>query len=400
MAAKSGAPQNVGQGLSRVGEALLHNSMVSRSEAGAAEGAAEREAIMSALMGNPDPGMSDIASALGNEWVTSDPGSSAIVQALLGQELQQNDPLRQLQIEKLGLEVDGIRNPPEPGPEYDFVFGPNGELIRTDKTSGGIDALGNFADAPEPGFELLSPEQAAANNLDPNKSWQIGPDGRVYEVGNSGVNVTNNLGGGKFDEVFATEDAKALGEISTAGIAAQRNLGRIDQLESLLSQSPTGFGASLAQMAGEIGINTEGLSEIQAAQALINSLVPEQRQPGSGPMSDADLNLFKQSLPRIINQPGGNALIINTMRAIAQYDAEGATIVQQLRAGDITRAEAFDMLQSRQNPLETFKAVAGDDTPEASSQSGQSQANPQIFSGGGAAPAQSDGVVDFSDYFR
>lgn len=160
LAAKSGAPQNVGQGLSRVGEALLHNSMVSRSEAGAAEGAAEREAIMSALMGNPDPGMSDIASALGNEWVTSDPGSSAIVQALLGQELQQNDPLRQLQLEKLGLEVEGMRNP-----------------------------------QPEPGFTVLSAEDVAALGL-PEGAYQVGPDNKVYEIGGNGTNVSIDLGGG------------------------------------------------------------------------------------------------------------------------------------------------------------------------------------------------------------
>ena len=80
-------------------------------------------------------------------------------------------------------------------------------------------------------------------------------------------------------------------------------------------------------------------------------------------MSDADLELFKQSLPRIINQPGGNQLIINTMRAIAQYDAEGAAIVQALRSGEFgtgpqARARAFEMLQNRVNPLASFSAPA------------------------------------------
>jgi hypothetical protein len=98
---------------------------------------------------------------------------------------------------------------------------------------------------------------------------------------------------------------------------------------------------------------------LQAAQALINSLVPEQRQPGSGPMSDADLELFKQSLPRIINQPGGNQLIIGTMRAIAQYDAEGAKIVQDLRANKIDRAQAFEMMLNRADPMAAFRSGLG-----------------------------------------
>lgn len=199
----------------------------------------------------------------------------------------------------------------------------------------------------------------------------------LAEAGRSQTNVTTNVGGeSEFAKAFAKGDAATISGVTESGLAAQRNIGRIDQLESLLAQSPSGFGALAQQAAGEWGLNTEGLSEIQAAQALINSLVPEQRQPGSGPMSDADLALFKQSLPRIINQPGGNAQIIQTMRAIAQYDAEGAVIVQKLRAGDITRAEAFAALQGRQNPLAQFKSPAaiegeGDDIPTYNPQTGK-----------------------------
>lgn len=165
----------------------------------------------------------------------------------------------------------------------------------------------------------------------------------------------------KFDEAFAGKDADALATISDAGIAAQRNLGRIEQLESLLSTSPSGLEAIAKQALGERGINTEGLDAIQAAQALINSLVPEQRQPGSGPMSDADLALFKQSLPRLVNQPGGNETIISTMRSIAQYDAQGAQIAQAVRDGSMTRAEGFQALRSRPNPMDNFRAPSGNE---------------------------------------
>lgn len=199
-------------------------------------------------------------------------------------------------------------------------------------------------------------EYLVANGMDPQTALD-----RVFS---GGVTVNNNMGQDKFEEAFAKGDADALGVISEAGMTAQRNMSRIDQLSALLEQSPSGFAAMAAQRAGEWGINTEGLDTIQAAQALINSLVPEQRQPGSGPMSDADLELFKQSLPRLINQPGGNRLILDTMRAIAQYDAEGAEIVQRLRAGEINRATAFQALQDRQNPLAQFTAPAGSDAQQ------------------------------------
>jgi hypothetical protein len=178
------------------------------------------------------------------------------------------------------------------------------------------------------------------------------------------VEVDVGAGDGEFEKAFAKGDATTIETVNNAGLAAQRNLGRIDQLESILSSTPTGMGASIAQAAGEWGIPTEGLSEIQAAEALINSLVPEQRQPGSGPMSDADLALFKKSLPRIINQQGGNQSILSTMRAIAQYDAEGAAIVQRMRLPQddpnyLDRGAAFDALQNRPNPLEGIKAAGG-----------------------------------------
>lgn len=209
--------------------------------------------------------------------------------------------------------------------------------------------------APAQNFRQITGPDAAALGLDPAKAYNVGPDGKVAPIGDAGVTVNNNMGGDKFGEEFAKLDAKALDTVATSGQAAQRNLGRINQLGELLKSSPTGFEGAVAQRAGEWGIPTKGLDTLQAAQAAINSLVPEQRQPGSGPMSDADLALFKQSLPRIINQPGGNDLIINTMKSIAQYDAEGANIVQQLRSGKLDRAKAFEALQNRVNPLDSFK---------------------------------------------
>lgn len=141
--------------------------------------------------------------------------------------------------------------------------------------------------------------------------------------------------------------SKAEGEsfqqiLSNAPVAA-RALSQIDQLEGLLANVNTGAPAAWKQFAGNYGINTEGLSDIQAAQALINQLVPAQRPPGSGPMSDADLELFKQSLPRIINQPGGNQIIIDTMRDIQRYDMQLGSIVQE----GLARAEATTNPQER-----------------------------------------------------
>lgn len=252
----------------------------------------------------------------------------------------------------------------------------NGQLVGMGEN--GPQVLGDF-NTPEPGYRTMTPEEVAGvPGLDPTKAYQMGPNNEIKAIGGGGVTVNNMPGGDEFAEAFAKGDAAALGTISESGMAAQRNITRIDQLASILENSPSGFAAAAALAAGEMGINTEGLSELQAAQAMINSLVPEQRQPGSGPMSDADLALFKQSLPRIINQPGGNQAIVGTMRAIAQYDAQGAQIVQRLRAGEIDRAQAFAELQSRPDPMAQFRQAMG--------------TMPQ--DGGTPTPSATDGAAD------
>ena len=188
--------------------------------------------------------------------------------------------------------------------------------------------------------------------------YNLKPDGTASKIGGGGVSVQNVIGSGekRFEEKFAELDANALADVAKVGSTATRSLAQINRLESLLSNIDSGMGANIQQFAGNFGIQTEGLDDIQAAAALINALVPAQRPPGSGPMSDADLELFKQSLPRIINSPGGNQIIINTMRGLAEYDAEGGRIVQRLRKREITQAQAFELLNNRADPFAAFKA--------------------------------------------
>lgn len=152
---------------------------------------------------------------------------------------------------------------------------------------------------------------------------------------------------------------KKLDEAAGAGVGTilqgapqvMRSGQQIDLLDQALSNIQTGAGAAAKQLAGEWGINTDGLSEIQAAQALINQIVPMQRAPGSGTMSDADLALFKSSIPRIINQPGGNRQIIDTMRAINQYDTRMVEIATAVADRKLSPSEGREAMLQVPNPL-------------------------------------------------
>lgn len=174
----------------------------------------------------------------------------------------------------------------------------------------------------------------------------------VKKAGASSTTI-NMPGGGeeKFFEELDKADGKIFGDLLTQAPEIGRKAAQIDQLEGLLGNFESGGVAALQQLAGEWGIKTDGLDAIQAAQALINAIVPEQRQPGSGPMSDADLALFKQSIPRTINQPGGNQMIIDTMRGINDYTRQQSEVAGRLAARAITRDQARKELAALPNPL-------------------------------------------------
>jgi hypothetical protein len=69
-------------------------------------------------------------------------------------------------------------------------------------------------------------------------------------------------------------------------------------------------------------------------------------------MSDADLALFKQSLPRIINQPGGNERIIKSIKEVNEYLIEEGKIAREVLAGKITPEEGTKRMEALKNPLE------------------------------------------------
>lgn len=284
--------------------------------------------------------VSEIAALLADPWLPE--SARAVLQAEMNQQmqmqnaayeahLQNQDPLRQLQIQREQAELDLLMNP---------------QPVTPDPTAG----MQNYNFLIEQGVDPATAQGMA--------------------FGGGGVNVNVDTGGNSdaFTEAFDKADAATAIGVVDAASSAQRSLAQITAMEEALTNAPTGAAGMIAQRLGELGINTEGLSDVQAAQAAINALVPAQRPPGSGPMSDADLELFKQSLPRIINTADGNAAIMRTMRAIAEYDIQGGQIMQQMREGLISRNEAFRMLNERADPLASARsAMSGnqDQTPQS-----------------------------------
>jgi hypothetical protein len=220
-----------------------------------------------------------------------------------------------------------------------------------------------IGDAWQEGLKRANPAPAAPkdfmNVADGASIWDPNTQTMVFEnpKGQQDPLVVNNIGGtDKFYETLDAKSAEAQAALIDAGMNARSNNIRLTQIENHLANAPQGIEGAMTQVVGSLGIPTEGLDDVQAAQALINQMVPGQRVPGSGTMSDADLALFKASLPAIVNQPGGNAYIIATAKAINDYNIQLADIATQVANREISPAEGRAMQAAVPNPLNDFKA--------------------------------------------
>lgn len=337
-----------------------------------------RQRVADAMMSNAQPAARPtqmaqaqgfdprILEALSNPYLPE--GHKRVLGAMLEQQMKQMypDPMQALEAENIRSQIEGRRGEAE---DRDRRFGLDTQKFDSESAD-------RTADNARADQELALKMQQAGQT-DDLREYQFYADqeakaGRqpvglmefmaaMKKAGAASTSVTNNMGeGNKFYETLDAKNAETFNSLSETGVQARAKLAQIDRLEGLLATAPQGAAAMLKQFAGEYGIPTDGLSDIQAAQALINELVPQQRQPGSGPMSDADLALFKQSLPRLINQPGGNQIIIDTMRGITQYQIQMGEIADMVADRDISPAEGRKRIRALANPLDGLgKKVTG-----------------------------------------
>ena len=202
--------------------------------------------------------------------------------------------------------------------------------------------------APQPAAPPVS--QPAAQQAQP-------PVTQPSQAGGRGVVIPRQVSqepDWKEQEIFKS-NLKMYQEIANEGVQARRNSVEIDKLERILPLVQTGGVAAAKELLGRVGIESEGLPQIQLYNSLVSKLVPQQRPPGSGVMSDADLALYRDSLPKLINSQEGNELIIESMKGINSYLQEEAKIAQLFLQRKIDAAQANGMMMNLKNPLDGFQ---------------------------------------------
>lgn len=281
-------------------------------------------------------------------------GQRSMLNGLLQHEMQKQDPAYQLQQQQaqIGLQKDQLelKNLQNPQPKWDIVTGKDGSVFRIDPQTGKHETIyGPQAEPVKPTADIQEYEYAKGQGFQGTfQEFQLA----VKKAGASQVNIDQKAEGA-FDKKLAEQQATTFDTMATDGMNAKSELAVIGELNTLLQ----GQGGTLTGMSGALaryGIGGEGVGDLQAADALINKLIPSQRQAGSGSMSDRDVEMFKASLPSLWKTPDGNKTILNTMTGLAQYKQAQGDIAQRVMIGEIDRQTAVKLLRELPNPLAAF----------------------------------------------
>ncbi|KQX20971.1 hypothetical protein ASD01_29590 [Ensifer sp. Root423] len=284
---------------------------------------------------------------LTNDFAT--PEMKAVARSMIEQQMLANDPMRQLEMRKLQRDLDA--------PHKRETSVVNGRLV--DNQTGQV--IAEYPDAQKPTADRQNYEYYRDFEVK-NGRTPLGPLEWEQAQRKAGAGTTNVTVGesDKFYENLDKKNAETFAALSETGMQARARIGQINRLEGLFANMPQGIEGGFKKLAGDWGVAIgEGTSDIQAASALLEKMVPEQRAPGSGPMSDADIRMFRASLPRVLNQPGGNELIFQTMRGIAEYEQQMGAIADAVADREIEPAEGRKRIRELNNPLENYKIPDG-----------------------------------------
>ncbi len=166
-------------------------------------------------------------------------------------------------------------------------------------------------------------------------------------------------GENEFSKVAGGNQAKRFDELASDGPSARQMLSDVETLRTLGSQIDTGKGAEAKAKFGpyaeSLGIKVDGLSEIQAFEAIVNRLAPSLRVKGSGAQSDYELQSFLKSLPSLGNTPGGNEMTAAVLRGLAENKIRAAEIGARALNGQISRSDAEKALRELPDPMEGYR---------------------------------------------
>jgi hypothetical protein len=201
-------------------------------------------------------------------------------------------------------------------------------------------------------------EWAFAKAQDPNT-----PDYTTWERANKAAGKTevniDTKAEGEFEKEFGKGQAKRWNSYIEGGQAAQKKIVDINSMREISARlGSQGAAANIKEAIGPyaeaLGINIDGLSDVQAYSSIVQRLAPQQRAEGSGSTSDIEFKGFLKSLPTLAQNPAAREATLNTMEALTRDEIARGEIATQLATGEIKRKDAEKALRSLPDPMQGF----------------------------------------------
>ncbi|KQY14431.1 hypothetical protein ASD31_09190 [Rhizobium sp. Root482] len=228
---------------------------------------------------------------------------------------------------------------------------------------------------------------------------QMTADQKNFEYGNENPAFRENelrlkqAGVAQPDNKFFGESAKHASErfagYQAEGLKAKELANNVSRMAQLSQSIGTGKWAEVKKTVGPwaqaVGVNVEGMDEIQAFESMVAKVAPTMRVPGSGATSDFDANQFLKSLPAMANSPEGNALIARTTSAIEQNKIKAAEIANRVYdSADPLYGnwqDAEKEINALPDPFAEFREARGGDASSDSTGSVQPESSDAIVVG-------------------
>lgn len=162
-----------------------------------------------------------------------------------------------------------------------------------------------------------------------------------------------NAANRRFSESTAEQQARAFQELANGVGEGTQALGRLQQLETVIRDLPSGIPGWFAQQAARLGLGPQA-TQYEVATALLKQLIPAQRQGMPGAVSDFDARNFEASLPRLMSTPDGRRMVTDTLKSVAEYQIARGRVAMQAQNGEITRQEALRLFNQLPDPFQRF----------------------------------------------
>jgi hypothetical protein len=154
--------------------------------------------------------------------------------------------------------------------------------------------------------------------------------------------------------------AKRFGERTEQADVSRKLVADLDALTEIGDRIGTvGVAGNIKQMLGPIanavGVQIDGLDDIQAFSSIVSRVAPQMRPPGSGATSDFEFKQFLNALPQLSQTNEGRKIIAQQMRALSEYNIAVGNISEMALAGELDRKTARQQIDDLGNPMKFFK---------------------------------------------